>query len=81
MAFVVARDLRREGLRVVLHCGGGSFKSQFKRADACGARFAIVLGEEEAARGVATVKHLTGERMGEQTTLALDAVAACVRAN
>ena len=34
------------GLTVVLHCGGGSFKSQMKRADASGARFAVIVGED-----------------------------------
>jgi histidyl-tRNA synthetase len=37
MASVLAEQLREQGLRVVLHCGGGSFKSQMKKADASGA--------------------------------------------
>ncbi len=68
-AFKLANDLRGNGLRVVLHCGGGSFKSQFKKADASGARFAVVIGEEEAAGGKAAVKRLNGEGAGEQTVL------------
>jgi histidyl-tRNA synthetase len=55
------------------HCGGGSFKSQFKKADRSGARFAVVLGEAELARAVAGVKPLRGE--GEQREVALDALA------
>jgi histidyl-tRNA synthetase len=61
-------------LRLLCHCGGGSFKSQFKKADRSGARFAVVLGEEELARGVAGVKPL--RREGEQQELSLDALAA-----
>jgi histidyl-tRNA synthetase len=42
-------------------CGGGSFKSQRKRADRSGARYAVILGEEELARGVVGVKPLREE--------------------
>ncbi|MBK1707929.1 MULTISPECIES: histidine--tRNA ligase [Marichromatium] len=45
-------------LRLVVHAGGGSFKSQFKRADKSGARYALILGEDEAERGVVGVKAL-----------------------
>ena len=44
--------------RVVLHGGGGSFKSQMKKADASGARYALIIGDDEAARGVVGVKPL-----------------------
>ena len=60
-AFQAAERLRDAGLDVILHCGGGSFKSQFKRADASGAFVAVVLGEDEVARGEATVKWLRGD--------------------
>lgn len=64
-AFVIGERLRDAGLDVVLHCassaGAGSFKSQMKRADASGAAFAIILGEDEIARGEATVKALRSE--------------------
>jgi histidyl-tRNA synthetase len=60
-------------LRIMCHCGGGSFKSQFKKADRSGARFAIVLGEGELARGVAGVKPL--RRDAQQLEVALDALA------
>lgn len=60
------RDLTPD-LRLQCHCGGGSFKSQFKKADRSGARFALVLGEGELARGVLGVKPLRGE--GEQSDL------------
>jgi len=66
-AFVVAERLRDAGLDVVLHCatsaGAGSFKSQMKRADASGAAFAVILGEDEIAKGVAAVKSLRADDM------------------
>ncbi len=55
------------GLRVQINCGGGSFKSQFKRADRSGAHYALVLGEDELDKGVVALKPLRG---GEQETLA-----------
>lgn len=57
-ALRLAEDLREAGFRVVLHCGGGSFKSQMKKADASGARFALIIGEDEMVRGVVGVKAL-----------------------
>jgi histidyl-tRNA synthetase len=48
------------------HCGGGSFKSQFKKADRSGARFALVLGEDEMARRQAGIKSLR-EQTEQQT--------------
>lgn len=68
-AFTLAHALRQQGLAVVLNCGGGSFKSQFKKADASGARFAVVLGDEEVANGTANLKTLTGADAGAQVTL------------
>jgi histidyl-tRNA synthetase len=65
MAPQVAEQLRDEGLAVVLHCGGGSFKSQMKKADASGARFAVIIGDDEAAAGEVTLKPLRGG--GEQS--------------
>jgi len=47
-------------LRLQSNCGGGSFKSQFKKADKSGARFALILGDEELERGVIGVKDLRG---------------------
>jgi histidyl-tRNA synthetase len=46
------------GLRVETNCGGGSFKSQLKRADRSGARHAVILGDHEIARGIAALKAL-----------------------
>jgi histidyl-tRNA synthetase len=69
-AWQAAESLRDAGLAVVLHAGGGSFKSQMKKADGSGARFAIILGESEVAAGVLSVKDLRGG--GEQQTLSLE---------
>ncbi|MFQ5643268.1 MAG: histidine--tRNA ligase [Thiogranum sp.] len=46
------------GLRLVTHCGGGSFKSQFKKADRSGAHYALVLGDDEAQRREVGLKPL-----------------------
>ena len=72
---VIAEGLhdRLPALRLMTHCGGGSFKSQFKKADRAGAAYALVLGENELARGVAGVKPLRGE--GEQEQIPLDRLA------
>jgi histidyl-tRNA synthetase len=45
-------------LRVETNCGGGSFKSQLKRADRSGARYAVIVGDEEAGKRVAALKSL-----------------------
>jgi histidyl-tRNA synthetase len=53
---------------VVLHCGGGSFKSQMKKADSSGARVAVVIGEDEAQANEVSVKPMQG---GEQVRVAV----------
>ncbi|MBI5436772.1 MAG: histidine--tRNA ligase [Nitrosomonadales bacterium] len=68
MASGVAEQLRDAGLRVLLHCGGGSFKSQMKKADASNACCAVIVGDDEARAGQATLKPLRG---GEQVCVAL----------
>ena len=77
--FVLAESLRDElpDVRIELNCGGGSFKSQFKRADKSGARFAVVLGDEELAQGTVGIKPLRGD--GEQQTVPLADLAASLR--
>jgi histidyl-tRNA synthetase len=55
------------GLKLQVNCDGGSFKSQFKKADKSGAAFAIILGDEEANQQQAALKSLRVEQ--EQTTL------------
>jgi len=71
-ALAVTAQVRQRlpALRIVQHTGGGSFKSQMKRADKSGARVALIWGEEEVAREAVTVKALReadGERGGQQT--------------
>ncbi len=57
------------GLRIQNHCGGGSFKSQMKKADRSGAKVALIIGEDEAAAEKVTIKYL--RETTEQQTLAL----------
>ena len=68
-AFGMAEALRSSGLSVVLHAGGGSFKSQMKKADRSGARFAAILGDDEAAANELTLKPM--QMAGEQKRLSL----------
>ncbi|HXF15385.1 MAG TPA: histidine--tRNA ligase [Burkholderiales bacterium] len=63
-AWNVAALLRRRGLAVVFHCGGGSFKSQMKRADASGALFALIVGDDEARKQIVSLKPM--RKAGEQ---------------
>ena len=65
LAFRVAEGLRDQGIDVLLHCGGGSFKSQMKKADGSGATFAVVIGDDEAATGEAQLKFLREENMAQ----------------
>jgi histidyl-tRNA synthetase len=73
--FVLAEELRDKvtGIRVELNLGGGSFKSQMKRADKSGAEFALILGEQELADGCIGIKPLRST--GEQVSVALDELA------
>jgi len=63
---------------VVSHCGGGSFKSQMKKADRSGARYAVILGENEVANGTAGLKPLRADE--PQTEIAQDELAATLAA-
>jgi histidyl-tRNA synthetase len=65
-AFRVAEGLRDQGIDVLLHCGGGSFKSQMKKADGSGAGFAVIIGDDEAATGEAQLKPLRAEGSAQQ---------------
>jgi len=73
---VLAEQLREQvpGLRLLAHCGGGSFKSQFKKADRSEARLALILGDDELAAGKIGIKYLREDK--EQVTLATDGLAA-----
>ncbi|HUL93975.1 MAG TPA: histidine--tRNA ligase [Burkholderiales bacterium] len=68
-AFRVAETLRAAGFSVVQHCGSGTFKSQMKKADASGAAVAVIVGDEEAQAGEASVKALREEREQFRATL------------
>ncbi|MDR2189361.1 MAG: histidine--tRNA ligase [Azonexus sp.] len=75
-AFRVAEGLRDQGLNVLLHCGGGSFKAQLKKADGSGAPVAVIIGDDEAADGSAQLKFLRQE--GGQQKLNVDDLAAAI---
>ncbi len=66
-------------LRLRMNCGGGGFKAQFRRADHSGARFALILGEDEIAAGAVAIKPLR-DAQGGQITLPHDQASAHLRA-
>jgi histidyl-tRNA synthetase len=72
---ILAEQLRDQlpGFKLISHCGGGSFKSQFKRADRSGARWTLILGEEETNNETVGVKTMA---TGEQETVSWDGLAA-----
>ncbi|SDP97576.1 histidine--tRNA ligase [Ectopseudomonas guguanensis] len=74
-ALTLTERLRDElpGLRLLLNSGGGSFKSQFKKADKSGARYALILGDDELAGRVVGCKPLRDD--SEQQSVAWDALA------
>jgi len=69
-AFAVAELLRNNALELSVqsHCGGGSLKSQFKKADKAQAKVALICGGDEAARNEVVIKPMQG---GEQSTVAM----------
>ena len=75
-AFSAAESMRNAGFSVVLNVGGGSFKSQMKRADRSGARYAAILGDDEAAFGEISLKPLL--IAGEQKRCKLNEVSSFV---
>jgi len=74
VAMITCEALRAAGVSVLMHAGGHSMKAQFKRADASGARVALVFGPDEVARGEVAVKPLR-DPGAAQRTLRLDSVA------
>jgi histidyl-tRNA synthetase len=68
-AVVIAEQLRDAGLSVVVHAGGGSFKSQMKKADRSGAKYALILGDDEVQAESIAVKPMVGG--GEQIKASL----------
>ncbi len=73
-ALLLAERLRDQipDLKLISHCGGGSFKSQFKHANRSGARWSLILGEDEISQQVIGVKTMA---TGEQETISWDALA------
>ncbi len=73
-SLLLAEQLRDQlpDLRLITHCGGGSFKNQFKRADRSGARWTFILGDDEINKKVVGVKTMV---TGEQETIAWNAIA------
>ncbi len=69
---------RVPGLRLLTHCGGGGLKAQLKRADRSGAALALLLGENEIARGEVGVKYLREDH--DQESLGEDALCRCLAA-
>ncbi|EGT3626314.1 histidine--tRNA ligase [Morganella morganii] len=75
-AIKVAQELRSAlpNLKVMSHCGGGNVKKQMKRADKSGAAVALLIGEDELAEGMVTVKYLRNDN--EQQRVARSALGA-----
>ena len=76
-AFRVAERMRDAGFAIQLHCGGGSFKSQMKKADASGAAVALLVGADETLSNEVSVKPLraTDGVTAEQTRVSFDQLA------
>ena len=66
--------MRGDGFALTLHCGGGSFKSQMKKADASGAQAALIIGDEEVQANAVTLKLLrtADGQPGEQRRVDID---------
>lgn len=69
-AVSLSEQLRDNGMRVELNCGGGSLKSQLKRADRSGAGYALILGEGELAAGQVSVKSLRADQSQQAVAFA-----------
>lgn len=76
-AWKCAEFLRDEGLNIILHCGGGSFKSQMKKADATGAGYALIIGDDEVKAQEVTLKPL--REPIEQASMKLSAVTELIK--
>jgi histidyl-tRNA synthetase len=75
-ALTLAETLRDHfpGRGIVVHCGSAKFKTQFRRADESGARIAVIIGDDELARGVVALKPLRGAENTQTEHPAADAV-------
>ena len=78
MVFGLASRLRSAGVAAVLGESNKSFKAQMRGANHSGAKFAVIIGDDELARGAGTVKDLTGE--GEQESVELGRLPALLAA-
>ena len=76
-AFRIAEALRSAGFAIQLHCGGGSFKSQMKKADSSGAPLALIVGDDEAVANTVGVKQLRSgfEQAPAQLAVSFDELA------
>jgi histidyl-tRNA synthetase len=72
-AVELGETLRDAGIRVCEHCGGGKIKNQMKRADSSGARYALIVGEDELKKGIVQLKDLRGKE-GQQQIARTDVV-------
>ena len=72
----LAEIIRNEipGVKLQLDCVGGSFKSQFKKADKSGASYALILGEDEASRSEVSIKALRDEQQAQQVMTQTDTI-------
>ncbi|MDR3159582.1 MAG: histidine--tRNA ligase [Zoogloeaceae bacterium] len=66
LAFRVAEMLRDTGVKTLLHCGGGGFKAQMKKADGAGAAFAVIIGDDEASSDEVQLKSLREATTGQR---------------
>ena len=75
---ILSEKLRDEipSIKLISHCGGGSFKSQFKRADRSGARWTLILAEDEVNNQTIGIKTMA---TGEQETIPWDQLPAFLR--
>ena len=80
-ALVLAEKLRDQcpSLRIECHCGGGSVKSQIKKADKSGATVALIMGEDEVASATIGVKYLREDKA--QETVAQSELVSVLTAN
>jgi len=79
LAWRAGEMLRDAGCNVIVNAGGGSFKSQMKKADASGARYALLIGSDEVVADAVSVKPL--RESGEQKTVAIADLRAVLEAH
>ena len=78
-SLILAEQLRTEcdDIKILVNCGGGSFKSQMKKADKSGARVALILGDDEVSQQSVTIKHLRSDN--EQKLIRQDELSRVLR--